>query len=572
MRSLRGFTGLAGSMPVLLLATVFLNLLSLALPLALLQVYDRIIPNSSTGTLLLLVAGVAAALVCETVLRLARSAITGWIGARFEHRAGVAAFGRLLNTPQHVLEREGTGVHLERMAALPMIKDHYAEQGLTTLLDMPFVVLFLGLVWVLAGTLVLVPLGMVALFALLMLREARGLRRAMKDYNTVRDRRLSFNIEVLNGVHSVKSMAMEGQMMQRYARLQEAVARANHGVVMHNAVALGMSGLFSQLVMIGIAAYGSTFVVANELTVGGLAACTLLAGRAMQPLQRAVALWTRLQGLKLAEERAEQIFRLPQNPVPEAPYVAVCQGAVELRDVHYGYDGGEKPLFGGISLRVEPGECVGISGTNGSGKSSLLGLIRGTLAPTSGQVLIDDVPVSQWDPRSLAMEGIGYLPSEAALFRGTLLDNLTMFRKELRRPALDAAHLLGLDEVVATMPQGFLTKVPDGASDAMPRGIRQRIAVARVLALRPRIILFDEANTAMDGAGDERLRQALEGMKGSTTMILVTLRPSLLKLAERRFEIAGGTLRERQDPSLSGRAPAAPVPGEAAEAAGRVLQ
>lgn len=179
--------------------------------------------------------------------------------------------------------------------------------------------------------------------------------------------------------------------------------------------------------------------------------------------------------------------------------------------------------------------------------------MRGALTPDSGQALLDDVPLENWDPHVLEHGGIGYLPSEAMLFRGTLLDNLTMFRRDMREPALEAARKLGLDEVVATFPNGYLTTIAGGAADAMPRGIRQRIAIARVLALNPRVILFDEANTAMDGPGDEALRSHLESLKGERTLVLVSLRPSLLKLADRRFEIVGNNLRERIDPAFSGR-------------------
>lgn len=551
--------GMGASIVPLAVATLVMNLLGLALPLALLQVYDRIIPNSSTGTLLLMIGGVGAALVLEVILRLARSAMTGWLAARFEHRAGMEAFDRVLGAPTHMVDRRGAGDLLERMSAIFQLKDHYADRGLTLLLDFPFVFLFLGLIWMLAGALVFVPLVGLALFAAVMLWQGLRLRGAVREYNTVRDRRLSFNIEVLSGIHGIKSMAMEGQMMQRYARLQEAVARADHAVVLRNASALTLSTMFSQAIMVGTVGMGVIFVVNNMLTVGGLAACTLLAGRAAQPVQRAVAVWTRLQSVKLAQERAGDLFALPRVPRRPAAGRRPVDGRVTLESVSFGYgEAGDDldALLCDIDLDVAPGECIGISGSNGSGKSTLLRLMRGAVEPTAGRVLLDGTPMGEWDSRSLERGGIGYLPSEAVLFRGTLLDNLTMFRRDLREEALAAARDLGLDDVVAAFPNGYLTQIAGGAADAMPRGIRQRIAIARVLALKPRIILFDEANTAMDGPGDEALRAYLEGLKGDHTLVLVSLRPSLLKLADRRFEIVGGALMERRDPSLTGRNPA----------------
>ncbi|GAA0590674.1 peptidase domain-containing ABC transporter [Caenispirillum bisanense] len=549
----RRFSGIGKAVVPLAIGTVFLNLLGLVLPLSLLQVYDRIIPNSSTGTLMLLVIGILVALVLEVVLRGARTAITGWLAARFEHNAGQAAFNRVLEAPVHEVERQGAGGLLERMSAIYALKDHYADQGIAVFLDLPFVLLFLGLIWLLGGDLVWVPTAVLALFGLVMLWHGRALRRAIKTYNEVRDRRLSFNIEVLSGIHAVKSLAMEGQMTQRYVRLQEAVARADHDVVLRNASAQTLGNMFSQMVMVATVALGSVYVVNNMMTVGGLAACTLLAGRAVQPVQRAVAMWTRMQTVSLARERASGLFTLPTRSVPKAPHVGPMVGALEMRDVGFSYGKDAPPVFEGLSLTVEPGECIGITGTNGCGKSSLLRLMAGVMTPTAGEVRIDGVPLSQWAPEALERGGIGLLPSEAFLFRGSLLDNLTMFRRDLRERALQAASDLGLDDVVATFPNGYLTTIAGGAADAMPRGIRQRIAIARVLALDPQVILFDEANTAMDGPGDEALRAHLESLKGSRTLILVTLRPSLLKLADRRFEIVGNRLAAREDPSLTGR-------------------
>ncbi|EKV32941.1 hypothetical protein C882_0024 [Caenispirillum salinarum AK4] len=566
---LKNFAGTGPAALPLAVATIFMNLLALALPLALLQVYDRIIPNSSVGTLTVLALGVGAAMILEVSLRLARGGLTSWLAARFEHRAGTAAFEHVLRAPTHVVERRGAGDLLERMSAIFQLKDHYADSGLTLLLDLPFAMLFLGLIWALGGNLVWVPAIGLALFALVMLWHGLRLRGAVKDYNTVRDRRLSFNIEVLSGMHGVKSLAMEGQMLQRYSRLQESVARADHAVVLRNASALTLATLFSQLIMVGTVALGSVYVVNNMLTVGALAACTLLAGRAAQPVQRAVGMWTRLQSVSLNKARAGDLFALPQAVRPARPHDRAIEGRVTLRKVTFSYDAeaGAAPLFKTVDLDVAPGECIGISGTNGSGKSTLLRLMRGALTPTEGQVLLDGVPVENWSPRALEHGGIGYLPSEAQLFRGTLLDNLTMFRRDLREPALDAARQLGLDDVVAAFPNGYLTTVAGGAADAMPRGIRQRIAIARVLALDPRVILFDEANTAMDGPGDEALRAHMERLKGDRTLVLVSLRPSLLKLADRRFEIVGNGLRERVDPSFSGRAGSAAVKPVDAEGA-----
>ncbi len=549
------FGGLWSAFPELFLSSLFMNVLALALPLALLQVYDRIVPNASRGTLVMLIAGVFTALVLEAILRVARSLITGWVGARFEHRAGCAAFNRLINSSLQDFERVGSGIHLERMSALRQVKEFYAGQAVTALLDLPFVVLFLGLIWMLGGHLVLVPITVLAVFGIAAVLRAQALRRAIDTYTQARDRRLNFTIEVLSGIHSVKSMAMESLMLRRFGRLQETSAQADYGVALQNASAMSTGVFFSQLTMIAVAAYGATLVVDNLITVGGLAACTLLSGRALQPLQRAVGLWTRFQTVRLARKRLKEIFSLPQEAIPEVPVSEPIDGALRLEGVRFRYGENLPDVIKGIDLDVVPGECVGIAGSNNSGKSTLLALMMGTLRATEGRVLIDGRPVERYDPHALKHGGIAYLPQQGELFQGTILENITMFRAEFTEDAMQVARLLGLDEVVAKLPFGYDTRVGDAAYESLPRGIRQRIAIARALVGEPRIVLFDEANTAVDGAGDAYLRLTLERLKGSSTLILITPRPSLLKLANRVFDLDDGRLTPR---------PEAPPPAQAA--------
>lgn len=553
-----------GGMFDLMLASLFINLLSLAMPLTLLQVYDRIIPNSASGTLILLVVGIGTALLLECMLRLGRSYVSGWMGARFEHMAGCAALERLLSTNIVDFEREGSGAHLERFSSLNSLKEFYAGQAVLALCDLPFAIVFLAAISWLAGWLVLVPIALILLFALSALLVGRKLRKAIESRTMADDRRFNFIIEVLTGIHTVKSMAMEEQMMRRYERLQEHCAEGNYDVARASTGAVSVGSLFSQLTMFMVVGFGSLLVIDGQLTVGGLAACTMLAGRAMQPLQKAVGVWTRFQSIRIARERLSKIFAMRPEAPAGLPKLPPVRGTVELENITFSYgknrDGEQLPdIFRDVSLRIEPGETVGICGGNASGKTTLLYMMMGALKPIQGRVLIDGQDLSGFDPISIRAQ-IAYLPQSGLLFNGTILENVTMFREELAPVALDMARLLGLDSVVAHMPLGYDTKIGDGVGDALPRGIRQRIAIARALVDKPRILLFDEANTAMDGAGDAMLRHLLERLKGQVTLVLVTPRPSLLNLADRLFDISAARMVERQV-ALAAAAPAALPPG-----------
>lgn len=533
----------------LILASVFINLLALAMPLTLLQVYDRIIPNSAEGTLILLIVGVGSALILEACLRQGRSYVSGWMGARFEHLAGVAAVERLLNVSIVDYERQGSGVHLERFNALGPLKEFYAGQAILSLCDLPFAVLFLSAMYYLAGHLVLVPIALIIFFAIAAVFVGNRLKNALESRMMADDRRYSFIIEVLGGIHTVKGLAMEEQMIRRYERLQETCATADYNVALHSSSASSTGALFSQLVLFCVVGYGATFVIDGQLTVGGLAACTMLAGRSMQPLQKAVGIWTRFQSIQLSLDRVRKLFQMEEEKPSGLPLLPPIRGNLKIENMTFTYgknkDGDDlPPIFRDVTLNIESGETIGITGAGSSGKTTLLYIMMGVFAPSQGRVLADGLDLHEYDPSSIRRQ-IAYLPQEGALFNGTILENVTMFREDKIDEALDISRLLGLDNVVAHMPHGYETKVGDGAGDKLPKGIKQRIAIARALVDKPRVLQFDEANAAMDSAGDSTLRNLLERLKGRVTLILVTPRPSMLNLADRIFDIEDAQLVER---------------------------
>ena len=546
---LKQISSLRESLVDIFLSSFCLNILGLVLPLSLLHTYDRILPNKSTGTMTLLLLSVMAALLLETILNYCRSFITGWIGARFEHRAACLGVERMLSTSLHEFEKEGAGIHLERVNALGTVRDFYAGQALLAVFDLPFCIVYLLLVGFLGGWTMVVPLALLAAFIYCANVAGGKLRKALAERTVSDDRRFNFLIEMLDGIHSVKAMSLEPQMVRRYERLQEACAQGNYDVALEGANALGISSFFNQATAIAVAAVGSIFVMRGEMTTGALAACSMLAGRALVPIQKSLGVWTRFQTFVLAHDRIEELFALPTESHGHLPPMPRAKGGLTLKHVSFRFSEKSPLVVDDLSLEVAEGECIGIVGNNGSGKSTLLALMQGALQPGSGQVLVDGVDVNSYDPASVR-EQIAHLPQTGVLFHGTILENLTMFRPALKEQALDTAAMLGLDDVVSTMPMGYETLVGAGANDPLPRGIRQRIVIARGLIDNPRYVLFDEANTSVDGVGDNLLRLWLERTKGKRTLVLVTPRPSLLKLADRVFNFQDGRLTLRPAPGM----------------------
>jgi len=528
-----------------LAASFTLNLLALVMPIVILQTYDRIVPNNSRETLFLLVVFVAGALVLDAFLRLGRTYVTGWAAARFEHRLGCSMARRLLSSDLASFERSAAGVHLDRMTAIDRLRDFYCGQSILVMVDLPFAFLFLGLIAYLAGALALVPLGVLIAFAFVAWKLGQHLRVAIENRSEVDDRRYNFIIELLTGIHTVKALGMEAQMVRRYERLQESSAASGIEVNMLSGRAQSLGALFSNLTMVLTAGIGCLWVINGELTTGGLAASSLLAGRSLQPLLRAMGLWTQFQNVEVARGRVAEAMETPVEAPATLPALPPVEGALQLHKVHFAYDADGPELFRGVDLSVPAGAAVGIHGANGIGKSTLLRLIMRLYTPTQGRITLDGHDLTEFDPASIR-EQIVYLPQQSVLFQGTIMDNLTGFRgEEAIEPALEVAIKLGLDSVIARLPDGYQSRVGESGADALPGGIRQRIAVAHALARNPKVVLFDEANSYLDAAGDAMLRGVLEEMKGRTTLVLVSHRPSLLQLADELYEIKDGQLVQR---------------------------
>jgi len=531
------------------LATFALNVLALALPLVLLQVYNRIIPNAATQTLTLLIVGLGVCLVLEAALRLARSYLAGWAGAKFEHETGCRLANKLFSAKLKDLERVPVGTHLDRFNAIEPVRDFYSNQAALLFVDLPFVLLYLAFLTFISGALTLVPIAIILLFLAASTHLAKHLREALAARTMWDDRRRSLLIEVLSGIHTVKGLAMEALMMRRFERLQDSSVMATYNVTYLGALAQTLGTTFSTLSMVSITAIGSLGVIHGSLSIGGLAASVMLAGRTIQPLLQAVGIFTQYQNVRLSQERIGEILSYPTEQDGRGGVKESISGDIRLVALSFSHAPGAPALLNDINLEIRAGETIGILGENGSGKSTLLWLLFGGVAPTGGKILFSDTDARDLDLATLRRQ-IAYIPQSGKLFHGTILDNLTLYRGG---GAIDRATSLaaefGLDRYFASMPAGFDTIVGDGITNTLPAGIIQRIAIVRALVDAPKLLLFDDANSSLDSEGDKRMIEILKGMRGDTTIVLVSHRPSLLALADRVFTLRSGALHPRASDS-----------------------
>jgi len=498
-------------------------------------------------TFVYLLVGLTFVVMLDGALRMARSYITAWGAARFEHAVGCRTIKRMLDSQILEFEREPSGTQIARVNAIETLRDLYAGQGMLALIDLPFVVIFLALIGLVGGWLVLVPVTVIAVVGLIAVFIGARLHAALDQRQTVDDRRYSFVVEVLSSMPLVKGLALEGLILRRYERLLRSSAEAVHDVILKSGLAQAHGATFSNLTMISVAGVGAILVLNGQLTLGTLAACMLLAGRSVQPVLRAIAVWVQFQNVQVAESRLQEVMTLAPEAQATTRKVPTISGGFTFENMGFIYPRAETALFRNVDFQIEPGETVAVVGDNGSGKSTLLWLTMGLLHPSTGVIRHDGVSLADVDASEIRRQ-IAYLPQRSPLYRGTVRENLTMFAGEDRLDAaMEYAHALELDKVLARLPDGLDTQLGSSGKDILSASVRQRIAIVRALAARPKLMLFDEANSTFDFRTDDKLRELLDTMRGSVSMVLVSHRPSLIRMADRVCEISDFGIHPRRE-------------------------
>lgn len=539
------------SLPADVVAASFvINLLGLALPLAILQVYDRVIPHQATSTLFYLVVVVCLALLCEAILRIARSQVIAWDAMKTAWKANVEAAARVALTPAKIIEREPTARWMQRFQAIATTSEFRLSPTLLVVIDLPFMLIFLGLLFAISKLLATIPLVLFFLFWIGAIKRGRELKSATEGRAIAEAKLRDFLAESLNGIVTVKALAMEPQVLRRFERLAEQAFGSTYHLVRLSDDAQSFGTMVSTFTQMTTATVGAILAINGELSIGALACCTMLAGRVIQPLLRLVAAWNEIQADLVANDTAKPIFGLPKNTRIDWHSRALPQqpAMVTFDNVTFAYEQNAAPVIVGANLIVKPGEIVAITGPDGSGKSTAARLMLGQLAPQEGKVLIDDTPATE-----AAGGGCGCLAMvdhQTAFIRGTVFHNLTMHRNgESFDAARAAARLIGLEDDISRLPRGYETRIGESATDSLSPGLLQRIAIARVIASQPRLLILDEANSSLDYASDQMLIRGLLSLKGEMTIVLVTNRPSLAAEADRIITLIDGDFVELENPA-----------------------
>ena len=442
----------------LVAASIAINILALALPVMTLQIYDRILPNPGSGTLPLLIAGVAVAVALEAALRLMRAWLLGWYGAVYEYRMSCHALDHVLAADLPDMLKRGAGEYLHQMSAIGKLRDFNNGYLPVTLIDLAFIPVFLAFVIYIAGPLAIVPATGLMAMALLSLAQGQTLRRLLAQRDAADDKRYNFLIETLGAIHTLKALTLEKIFQRKYEQLEEHSARRNFTTAEATAKAFNACATLSNVIVVATIMLGAFLALRHEITSGALVATLLLSGRMMQMVQRGLTLLIKQQDASLARQKINTLLEEPArhdsrwlstHAVSESA-TAQPGGNLALANLAYAPAGADKPLFIIDQLVISPGDIVWLSGPTGSGKTTLLRLLAGVLSPTRGDIRIDGQPLRRYTPAQLARH-IGYINAEPVIFRGTIRHNITRFGDIDALNAPRAATQLGIDKAAKTV-------------------------------------------------------------------------------------------------------------------------
>lgn len=525
-----------------LLAAFIINLAAIVLPLFTMNVYDRIVPNRATDTLWALVLGVLLVIVGEFVLRVVRGRFIDLAGARIDVRLSALIMERVLGMRMEA-KPASIGAFAATLRSFESLRDFITSATVVTLIDLPFAFIFIGVMFWIAPLMVipaLVGMFIVVILAYLIQHKMHALSET--SYRAAAQRN-GILIETLGGLETLKAHGAEGVMQSRWEKTAVFLSLTGIKLRLLSSSATGGTGAVLQLVQVSVIVTGVYLVARGDLSMGGLIACSMLSGRAVAPLGQIVGLLLQYQGSRDALVSLDQLMKLPLERPADASFLhrPELAGDIEFREVSFVYPGSEEKALDRVSLKIKPGEHVGIIGRIGSGKSTLQRLCVGLYQPTDGAIRIDGIDIRQLDPADLR-RNVGHVAQDANLFFGTLRENIAIAAPYADDDSvLAASELAGLTEFANRHPMGLDMPVGE-RGELLSGGQRQSVTIARAVLLQAPIMLFDEPTSGMDYSTEAGLIARLKPYLVGKTLLMSTHRTGLLALVNRLIVMDGGRI------------------------------
>ena len=525
-----------------LFASFLINVFGLASPFFILNVYDRVIPNSAFETLWVLAIGITIIYFFLLLLRGLRGYFVDEAGKKANLLISASLLEKVLGLRMEV-RPQSVGSFSKNLQQFEEIRDFITSFSITAIVDLPFVALGLFAVWYIAGNLVLILIVAIVLLLLFTLCIQVPLKKAVEKSFQASAQKNAILVEGLTGLETIKMLGAESQIQRAWEEAVSYIAKWSAKARFLSSSVTNVANLIQNIAVVALVIGGVYKISVGELSMGGLIALMILSRQAIAPMTQVIGLITRFHRAKMALGTLNDIMKLPVERPPGKPFLHRTQfeGAIELKQVTFSYPGQGTETLNNISLKVAAGERVAIIGPIGSGKTTLGKLILGLYEQSSGMISIDDTDIRQIDPAELR-KSIGYVSQDVTLFRGSIRDNIILGAHDVDdNTILRAADLAGVSEIVKKMTMGFDMEVGEQGR-SLSGGQRQSVALARSILLDPPVLLLDEPTSSMDNRTESRIKAKLLNILPGKTLILITHRASLLELVDRVVVIDNGII------------------------------
>jgi ATP-binding cassette, subfamily C, bacterial LapB len=523
-----------------ILASVLVNIFVIANPLFVMNVYDRVVPNQAYATLWVLAIGVSIAFFFDYMLRILRGYLIDISGRKADTLLSSMLFQQVLGLRLEY-KPTSTGAFANHLQGFEAVREFFTSATLASLVDLPFIFLFLWVIYFIGGIIVLVPLIAVPVVLLIAVFLEVPMRKEIEISFFGATQKHALLIETLANLETVKTLSAESERQKKWERYVSMVAKSAMKSRFYSSLVIYSSTFILQMVTVFVVVLGVYLFGQGELSLGGLIACVILSSRALAPLTQVASLITRYQQSKMGLQSLNQIMKMPTERPPQVHFLhrPEFKGAIEFERVMFRYPNQENKAINDVSFTIHPQEKVAILGRIGSGKSSLLKLILGLYKVEEGAVRLDNTDSSQIDPADVR-HNIGYVAQSSLLFYGTLRDNILKSAPWSDDAVmLRAAEIAGVDKFAVHHPMGFDMQIGE-QGEGLSGGQAQSIAIARALVTDPQILLFDEPSSLMDNNTESELIQRLATYTKDKTLLIVTHKVSMLALVSRIIIIDEG--------------------------------
>jgi ATP-binding cassette subfamily C protein LapB len=525
-----------------LLASVIINLIVLAAPLYTRNVYDRVIPNSAMDTLWTFTIGVFIAYTFDFILRVVRAYFIDIAGKKSDVMLSAKIFKHVQAT-ELSSRPKSTGTFAKQLGDFDSIRELITSSSMTLVIDMPFTIIFLIVIYIMAGSLVIVPIVAMILILSFGIYAHASMKYTVEKTYRASGEKSGLLYEGLGALESVKAYNMQSRNQKKWEDATGEIAGWSIKTKMLSTAVGSWSNYVQQLATVFSVVYGVYLIKDGQLTMGGLIAVSMLLGRTIAPMRQVASLITRIHGAKAAFESLDKIMQNDIELDESKTYVNKqdINGEFEFKHVDFAYPESEVLALHDISFKIKPNQKLAILGRIGSGKSTIGKLLMRFYLPSSGSIYVDGIDINQISPYELRRH-IGYVPQNVQLFFGSVKDNIKIGVEHVDDARVElVARLAGVTEFTDKHPQGLDMQVGE-MGQALSGGQRQLVALARALILFPKVLIMDEPSSAMDLTTEKILRDRLREIVKDRTLIIATHKASLLDLVDTLMVVEAGQM------------------------------